>query len=440
MKLFILFIFCLLFANIKAQSNELINFSLEIENLQNLANQLYKENKIPHPIIIFDNDEINWKFLQADSLEFEDDSSKEIRYEIISNYVHEKIGYKITSKDVLNLDPFVTVMKESAWALPFRLNWETTKFRFCAVFPPSINSNQRYETMRLLDFQEEIYGSLKPIHYKEEMSYNELMLFSLYHEFSHCLDPVFFPKQLSYHEPDALTTHQGESFAETNALLLLAKRGFLDIGRKRLILRSTYSRMVGKYLTLHPEFAFGNPIVIKGGIIYYLTPSLSEGLFFVLSNKYKISDYTISELINYSVDIVNRSAIETRSFHALFSYLESDDKNEVISRYERLAYNDPGLFYKAYTDLIAYIAFTDLVLNQAFDIDQVESPNDIELPPLSIEDFCLAKNNNDESLMRSLLYDQRQLLVDSQYNFSSQKNRIKQLNQLHLELQLNCSN
>ena len=175
----------------------------------------------PYPILIMDRDDLEWRFALAGAT----GSDSAPRIAIVRAYVEEKTGVRISENAATNFEPYLTILKDAAVAMPAIKDGTYAEPEMCAVFPPDANRNQRLEHERVLQLKvAEAYGTHSFAALRETLSYDDAVLFSILHEAGHCLDRFYFPKLLE-EGPDASGIHLSESFAEIASAFLMAKEG-----------------------------------------------------------------------------------------------------------------------------------------------------------------------------------------------------------------------
>ncbi len=396
------------------------------------ANQ-YKK----YPILIFDRDEVEYRFSQNQAWG-EEKEKENLRIRIIQRYVKEVVGVELTHNEASAYEMYISILKDSAVALPtFTESWPRVEYKMCAVFPANANSNQQIETERILGLlTKEAYGELTYDHLKPRLSYEDLAEISLYHELSHCLDQEFMPDTYQSYE-DSHSVHKSESFAETNALLLMAKEGKINVGRTRSLLRSLYSSKLGSYLAANPQNSFGNPHYMAGGAIYYLSPVIEKAQDIIDQNPMDFKTKTINQITAMAQELVKKYALSSKTFSAIAMYL--DQPKETLQSYAQNAEEMPDFFEEAFKGLIDYIEKTNQVTSNAF------SPTTLPVPSLgpsllqidTLELCFLFKENFKDQLFRKVELYRKNLR--KQNNISqNQRQRAKNLKNLFEQLPTLC--
>lgn len=429
MRFLIWLIFIMPISSYAENSDLAFDIKREIQRLQ----QTYKHVK-NYPIVIFDRDEINWRFLQSKTL---DPKQSKQRSEIVKQYIEETVGLQLTDEEVDSLTERLYNGTQAALSTPVldHSNVFESRYKMCAVFPASFNSNQRLENERLtgLHTQEAYPGR----HYEQlqyKMSYKELALFSLYHELSHCLDETFAP-QLQINYDDAHTAHQSESFAEVMALFLMAQDGYSDVSEKRRVLRTLFSRHMGQYMK---DNAIGfDPNVKKAGPVYYLEPVLRLGTETINKHKGAFSKISLPELMSQAKSIVDQHALAARVFAAIDLFFGSGAE-AALNNYKKMAFDWPDLFYDTYEKLLGYINYTDYVLSIAFSsAENVSQPSET-LSDIDIEQLCDLSLHNDKPGFMILLETYRSSLKTTSVSVEAMKERSQKLNNIFLLLSEQC--
>lgn len=356
-----------------------------------------------YPILIIDQDEVYWRYIQAGVVTSDSRESRKIREEILGDYVYERIGVRLEKMALSQLEPYTSVMKDGAFALPIldRRGFRLEGYSLCAVFTASANSNKRLEHERLLALRENEYYTpefqYEDLQYK--LTYRQKTLFSLYHELAHCLDSTYMPQLYSYGE-SAHYVHESESFAESLALLMLYRDGEADesTGLVRAIHRQVYSRTMGPFFAQNTGLGMGHPFFAYGGVIYHLAPSLRETSSIIKRRGGEIREMSTRELIELTEQIVEASALPSRTFHAIRMYYNDPDSDEVLRDYRQKAFESPDFFYESYVGLLEYIDYSSFLLSKAFvpsrrDRAHKQSEN---LSDLDHESFCYLIDINDK--------------------------------------------
>lgn len=374
-------------------------FSKTIEYVQ----KTYADLSTKYPILIFDLDEIEFRYAKAkvfgDSKELE-----KKRQEIVKQYVREKTGLELTDNDAMTYEMYTTVLKEGAYAMPLLNDGPAFKktYKMCAVFPATPNSNKRLETERITGLKTP--GAYDDVTYEglqKKLEYKEMQLFSLYHELGHCLDPYFMPENYNVYEVDAHSVHESESFAEVFALLILEREGVRGTGITRALLRNMYTQKMGKWFIDNPRNGFGNPMYLKGGIIYYLAPSLIAADEFVERNQAFLKG-EISSLLDKAKEIVDANSLPSRSFHGIFR-LMSEDKEKILQDYREWSVNDPRFFKETYIQMLHFLDFSPYLLSEIVgDTPNIDEGEDLE--SLDASEYCAIE---DQAVLENYLQQKR---------------------------------
>lgn len=306
----------------------------EVETLNNEFNRYHK-----YPILIFDKAHV--KSLLKNK-------SHEEKLEIIKRYVKQKVGVELDKYEADNILTYHTHMDQSASALPFRIDFDGD-YKFCAVFPSGSDLNHRQELERVLGIAGDInpYPAKRVDSLEAILSLEELKLFSLYHELAHCLDPKYIPAgNYSAHD-----IHKAESFAESLALLLLNKRkGMKQLGVRRSLQRTLYSKYMGKYLATDPNVIAYDELIREGGAIYYLAPSLMAAQKRLNDYDFIRADHNLDHLIKVAEEIVENVALESRDMAAIRTYF-NNGREEALEQYRDFSKSSPEFFYQTFLNL-----------------------------------------------------------------------------------------
>lgn len=315
------------------------DLSLEVANL----NEEYG-NTYSYPIVIFDKNEIAPKLVGLEESE---------QVEIVKEYTLKTHGVELSDGEAVNLVPYFTVLNGAASAIPFFEKGWGRDVKFCAVLPNGVMNDLPNEVRRVLGHTEEVdvYDEFDFSIFEQLFTLDELYLYSLYHELSHCLDKEFMLDNYTS-SPTAHGVHEAESFAEVNALFLLAqKKGMRRLGTKRALLRKTYSQYMGPYFASDKVGPFAGPMVKKGGSIYFLSPAIIAAQRQLNDYGKGVMNYSLEETLKLSEEVVEHHAIDNRSFQALVMYFR-DGSDEAKKYYRDLADRDPELFLASYYDLL----------------------------------------------------------------------------------------
>ena len=117
------------------------------------------------------------------------------------------------------------------------------------------------------------------------------------------------PKNYNTYEVDAHSVHESESYAEVFALMMLEREGLQGTGRTRALLRNLYTQEMGQWFIDNPQNAFGNQLYLKGGLIYYLAPTLLATDEFVSRNREFVKG-AVDELLLKAGEIVKEYSVD----------------------------------------------------------------------------------------------------------------------------------
>ncbi|MAF77078.1 MAG: hypothetical protein CME63_01150 [Halobacteriovoraceae bacterium] len=316
----------------------------------------YTQQGQEYPILIMDQDEIDLRYAVGNATG-DDDESEKRRAQILKAYVAEQIGVELSDTEASSLEPYTHVLKEGAYAVPLFNNYTDKKYKICSVFPASTNSNIRLETHRILGLDTPgAYPTDMFFRLKEHIPFDILKMYSVLHELGHCLDKTFMPAAYSNYEPSAHDVHESESFAETFATFMLIKEGHANWAQTRALYRNLYTRYMGQWFVDNPHNGFGNPLYLKGGVIYYLSPSLLEANYVIKRNR-DIKEKSVAEYIQLAEDVVNKNALDFRAFQGIWRTF-GEDTEEVLDFYREFSFDSPGLFQKAFEQITAFLDFS----------------------------------------------------------------------------------
>lgn len=427
---FLLLAFLLLSSFPTQSANAASSYSKFLRGIQ----QKYLRNVAPYPILIMDRDELEWRFASRGATESED-----LREMIIREYVKEKTGIWISENAATNFEPYLTVLKDMAVAMPALSDDFSGKILMCAVFPADPNRNQRLETERLLQLQvEEAYGRLGFEQLTSTMEYEDLILTSVLHEAGHCLDQTYFRAAVTLGQSDPHTVHMSESFAETTAILLLAKEEKTDLAEKRAALRSVYTYYMQPYFSAHPENGFGMDTYTYGGLIYFLAPSIRAAGTEVKARTAEIQGMDMPEILLLAKEIVDRSAFDSRVLTAIHATY-SEGREAAIARYRRYAADMPDLFADTYGKMLSFLEEMDRTKATFFDSDRPDPPASgkplLEIP---FERMCAQFQANDVPALLEEIEALRRDLRASRLGAEIERARSAALRDLWKELPAKC--
>lgn len=399
------------------------------------AQKTYADQFKDYPILIFDMDELEYRYAKAQAFGEGKEKERE-RAAVLKAYVLEKTGVELEDNEAMNYEPYTTLLKEGAYALPTMdrsSGWGKVKYKMCAVFPASPNSNQRLETERITGLKTK--GAYEDITYeglKEKLTYKEMQLFSLYHEMGHCMDRIFMPKNYSAYEPDPHGVHESESYAEVFALMILEREGITGTGKTRALLRNMYTQEMGRWFIENPNIGFGNPLYLQGGLIYYLSPAILGADEFIQRNG-KFVQGPMDELLLKAGEIVETHALNGRSFSAIFRGMQ-DGTEKMFEEYREWSTKNPAFFTQAYKDLLHFFDYSpylfSLIVGNEPNKDQGE-----ELVILEASEYCALEGES----LRQYVEEKRQELQSADSSYESAQKRQKDLNKI-FELYSNCGN
>jgi len=271
----------------------------------------------------------------------------------MQTYLKKEHSLSVEISDAQNLVTYVTDLNASASAIPFFSAGYPLVMKFCIVMPSGLTGSVVDETARTLGVRgmEHLYGEVSLDRVSKKFTIEQLKTVSLYHELSHCMDRRFL--QRAYQgEPDPHSVHMAESFAEVNALVLLAQRKQVKgWGQGRALLRGIYSKTLGPFLARQGGFN-DNVLQEYGGSIYFLNRSIEAAERKIAEG---IPSAGLDETLALSAQITEQSALPSRSFRALhFSFQQGEKKT--LAEYHKLATEHPDLFRQAYDDLVSVLA------------------------------------------------------------------------------------
>lgn len=410
-----------------------LNHQEEIKKAQKWVNTFKRD----YPILIFNRDEMIFFFTKNNLL---GEEKKEARRDFIQNYIREKTGVELEKIDASSIDIYLTDAPDSALALPFETKDKkgNPTYKFCGVFPIPPNGNQQLEIERITGINvPDAYGDYTYKRLSKKMTLKELYLFSLYHEVGHCLDKTFMPEGYkSYGTPAAHTVHLSEAFAETFALLVLAKRLDRDIGQRRAFLRALYSNFIGPYLSMNP--GMGDENRSSGGAIYFLSPYIMEAVEQLQFKKINLNENDPESFVEEATKIIEYKQYKGRSFAAINRSLQ-EGYNKTLGEYQRLSEKDPEFFYRAYVDLISFKAQIDYFIQGAFAVEEKEEREFLaEAPSPPLMELCSSASNKNWAAFEKALFLYREKINTAIYSYQSSAERYKELNHLGQSLEKSC--
>ncbi len=401
----------------------MVSAKTELSKLVEYVQTTYADSFKDYPILVFDMDEVEYRYAVAKVF----GSSKELekkRQEIIKQYVFEKVGVELSNNEASTYEMYTTILKNGAYAMPTLVDGPNRKkvYKMCAVFPASPNSNQRLETERITGLKTP--GAYKDVTFtglQEKLEYREMQLFSLYHELGHCMDRIYMPQNYNTYEVDAHSVHESESYAEVFALMMLEREGLQGTGRTRALLRNLYTQEMGQWFIDNPQNAFGNQLYLKGGLIYYLAPTLLATDEFVSRNRDFVKG-AVDELLLKAGEIVKEYSVDGRSFNAIHRAM-NEGHEEMINEYQEWSTRNPSFFTRAYKDLLHFLDYSpylyEFIVGNTPDINEGSG-----LEKLGPEEFCSLEKTD---FMNYMDLKREELKVEGS-SYASQQERQADLN------------
>jgi hypothetical protein len=401
----------------------------EFSKVVDYVQKTYADKFTDYPILIFDMDEVEARFAGAKAFGEGKEKEKQ-RAAIVQKYVKEETGVELTPAEAIGYETYTSALKSGAYALPTLMDGPNRRkvYKMCAVFPSSANSNKRLEMERMTGlktpgaYEHTTYTGLQ-----KKLEFKELQLFSLYHELGHCMDRVFMPENYNTYEVDPHDVHLSESYAEVFALMILEKEGIKGTGETRALMRNLYTQKMGKWFIDNPQNGFGNPMYLKGGIIYYLAPVLLAADEF-LARKRDFVKQDMEVLLLKAKEFVDGNALNSRSFHGVFRAM-SEDKDKVLSFYRDYAQSTPGFFADAYSDILTFLDFSPYLLGQMLG-SEADDNSGAPITTIGTEELCSLTNK--KQLMDAVEL-KRVELSDESREYGGQLAVQKQLNNIYEE-------
>lgn len=344
----------------------------------------YLREAAPYPILIMDRDELEWRFARAGALGEEGEAR---RQEIVKAYVKERTGLEINTNAAANFEPYLTVLKDAAVAMPALKDGFASGIAMCAVFPPDPNRNRRLEAERILQLKvSEAYGELGYSRLRDSLAYEDAVLISVLHEAGHCMDRWFFPTMYQGAE-DPHTVHQAESFAETMAALLMAREGRRVAGT-RAYMRDVYSFFMQPWFTANAHKGMMSPSFSYGGLVYHLSPSIRAASA-ALEAEPGLERRPLAELQERAAAIVRAESFASPLLTALHAAY-AEGREMAFQRYEDLAQRMPDFFGKVTERMRAYFAREEEFRASAFLAVGREAGPETALLPVDQLKLCAA--------------------------------------------------
>ena len=429
LKSIYLFLFILLNASIQASTDKIqTQMGKMLDDFQ-----VQYANHYDYPIIIFDRDELGWRLALGNAYR---NDQQETRFQIIKDYVHENSGLYLSDNEISVYETYITYLNASALAQPVG-NDALDGFLSCGVFPASPNGNQRLFNEKIVGMPlSEIYGHQDYHNLKVTLNFEENLKISIFHELGHCLDKVYMLDAFRY-SSDSSVIHEGESFAETFALLMMNKLGYQDLAFKRSIQRSIYSRKVGAYLAQNSGANLSNEHSIYGGAIYYLSPVLdavttleNAGIDFSVQNR--------DEIIKQSYQIVQEFRLDSRTMNGIQMVLK-DGKSAAFKTMSEYLKKLPEFFTIPFIRLTKYLENTDIILDEYLLKDKLKSEEGEELLKMELPLFCDAYLHQDKKMFFALLDHYRNNLKNLRSDNVQMYERAKYLDDIYIRVSTECN-
>ena len=402
-----------------------------IDYVQNTYVKDFKD----HPILILKKDELNFRLAKKRLF---GEANENGRVTEIRKYVKEKTGIEISYNDSINIDTYVSILKNSAVALPLKENYDSKQYKLCIVFHADSSSNQRLESERVLGLAtKEAYGESDFNQLNYRLPFKTLKKFSLFHELAHCMDKKFMPQTHNSWD-DAHGVHMSESFAETAGLFFLAKEGIQDVGENRAKMRTIYSRKMGKLFMDNPQYGFGDPNFRYGGIIYNLSPVLKAGQEIIDTANSDITESSLNEMLDIATNVVEKHHIPFIAFNAIAMFF-NEGEEAAIAQFEEYERDMPDLFSGILDVLKNYINTSTEVIDTAF--QKLPDPNNPQVPleRINTELFCDYLKSDNISAFNLYLDELRKELETKNSSTVDQRKRQEDLINIHETLSKTCS-
>jgi hypothetical protein len=398
----------------------------ELSKTVDYIQKTYADNFSDYPILIFDMDEVEARYAKAGAFGEGRDKERQ-RADIVQAYVKEEVGVDLSSSEAMGYEAYTTILKASAYALPTLMDGPDRKkvYKMCAVFPASANSNKRLEMERMTGlktpgaYEHTTYAGLQ-----KKLEFRELQLFSLYHELGHCMDRIFMPVNYNVYQVDSHDVHLSESYAEVFALMMLEKEGLKGTGETRALIRNLYTQKMGKWFIDNPQNGFGNPLYLRGGLIYNLAPVLLAANEFLERDRNFVQQ-EVDVLLLKAKEFVDKNALSSRGFHGIFLAM-SEGREKIVSRYREYSLSLPSFFKDAYKDILHFFDFSPYLLEQMLG----NEPDDNfgpQINKIEQEELCRQESQSD---FISFLQSKRDELSNDKADYADQIALQKQLNSI----------
>ncbi len=344
--------------------------------------QTYLTDAAPYPILIMDRDELEWRFARAGAIGEEGESA---RQEIVKAYVRERTGVEINHNAAANFEPYLAVLKDAAVAMPALKDGFASGIAMCAVFPPDANRNRRLEAERILQLKlKDAYGEKDFARLRDSLSYDDAVLISVLHEAGHCMDRFFFP-QMYQGGDDPHTIHQAESYAETMAILLMAREGRRVAG-PRAYMRDVYSFFMQPWFAANADKGLMSPGFSYGGLVYHLSPSIRAAQA-LLESEPGFETQPLPALQEKAAEIVRAHSFRSPLMTALHAAY-TEGREAAYHRYEDLKERMPELFGEVLEKMRAYFLREEEFRAGAFLAEAVPAGPETPLLPLDTLNAC----------------------------------------------------
>ncbi|WP_413290812.1 hypothetical protein [Bdellovibrio sp. HCB337] len=307
-----------------------------------------------YPILVLDKADLNAyiKSLKIDKSLNQGEQEREL-IKALMMYIYSRFNYKMNPADATELISYATEPVRGASAMPFFVDNIHHKMRLCLVLPTDVEPDHIKEIKTIIgaDDQPQLFKNFDIQKAATLMTSEELQLFTIYHELSHCLDQKYLPEMYEA-ETDPWAVHRAESFAETNALFMIAQRkGLNNLAYPRSLLRTAYSKIYGPFLANTEGSPFTNIVVKSAGSSYFLSIPMMKAQEVISNENAKIQAMTLAQTIALSQQVVENFGLTKFGSEALRAYI-SEGSEKTLERYQRLASKNSKMFGKAYEELL----------------------------------------------------------------------------------------